>query len=136
LVVVYTEDAEILLLRRHSPFSFWQSVTGSLHADEVPADAAHRELREETGLSKEGEFHDADISRRFVIDPRWRDQYPRGVTENVEHEWHYRLRVKPEIRINPGEHSEYCWMPLRDAADAVWSWTNKEALGNLQAGLS
>jgi dATP pyrophosphohydrolase len=133
LVVVYTEAAEILLLRRHSPFDFWQSVTGSLHEDEVPADAARRELQEETGLTAEGAFHDAGISRRFVIDPRWRDQYPHGVSENVEHEWQYLLPAKQQIRINPGEHSEYCWMPLSDAVDAVWSWTNKEALRNLQA---
>jgi len=115
LVVVYTEAAEILLLRRHSPFDFWQSVTGSLHEDEAPADAARRELQEETGLTEEGAFHDAGISRRFVIDLRWCDQYPQGVTENIEHEWQYR--------------------PLTDAVDAVWSWTNKEALRNLQGRL-
>lgn len=108
-------------------------MTGSLHADELPADAAHRELQEETGLGQEGELHDAGISRRFVIDPRWRDQYPPGVTENAEHEWRYRLPAKREIRINPDEHSDYCWMPLGAAVDAVWSWTNKEALRNLQA---
>jgi dATP pyrophosphohydrolase len=136
LVVVYTEAAEILLLRRHSPFDFWQSVTGSLHENEAPADAARRELQEESGLIEEGEFHDAGISRHFVIDPRWRDQYPQGVTENVEHEWQYRLPAKPEIRINPGEHSEYCWMSLSDAVDTVWSWTNKEALRNLQVNPS
>ncbi len=136
MVVVYTEAAEILLLRRHSPFDFWQSVTGSLHEDEAPADAARRELQEETGLTEEGEFHDAGVSRRFVIDPRWRDQYPPGVTENVEHEWQYRLPVKQQIRINPGEHSEYCWLPLTDAVDAVWSWTNKEALQKLHVNPS
>ena len=53
MVVVYTEAAEILLLRRHSPFDFWQSVTGSLNADEAPADAAQRELQEETGLTQD-----------------------------------------------------------------------------------
>jgi dATP pyrophosphohydrolase len=110
-------------------------VTGSLHEDEVPAEAARRELQEETGLTEEGAFHDAGISRRFVIDLRWRDQYPQSVTENVEHEWQYRLPAKQQIRINPGEHSEYCWVPLTDAVDAVWSWTNKEALRNLQGRL-
>ena len=135
LVVVYSEDAKVLLLRRHSPFEFWQSVTGSLAADEVPTDAARRELLEETGLNEEGELYDTGISRQFTIDPRWRDRFPPGVTENTEHEWRYRLPTAMEIQISQGEHSEYCWLPVDDAVKAVWSWTNKEALQDLQASL-
>ena len=131
LVVVYTDDANVLLLRRHSPFEFWQSVTGSLAVDEVPADAARRELIEETGLKEEGELYDTGISRQFTIDPRWRDRYPPGVTENTEHEWRYRLPTAIEIQINQDEHSAYCWMPISEAINAVWSWTNKEALQDL-----
>ena len=41
-----------------------------------------------------------------------------------------------DIQINQDEHSEYCWMPVAKAIDAVWSWTNKEALQNLQAALT
>lgn len=130
---MYTADDEVLLLRRHSPFSFWQSVTGSLQAGEVPADAARRELFEETGLGAEGELYDLGVSRRFRIDPRWRDRYPEGVTENLEHEWRYRLTGKREIHISPDEHSEYCWMPVSDAVETVWSWTNTAALLNLKA---
>ncbi len=121
-----------MLLRRRRPFEFWQSVTGSLAADELPYDAARRELGEETGLNKEGEFFDTGVSRQFTIDPRWRDQYPPGVTENTEHEWRYRLPTAMEIQIDQDEHSGYCWMPIDAAIDAVWSWTNKEALQNLQ----
>ncbi len=135
LVVVHTEDAKVLLLRRHSPFECWQSVTGSLDTDEVPADAARRELMEETGLDEEGELYATGISRQFTIDPRWRDRFPPGVTENTEHEWRYRLPTATEIQISQGEHSEYCWMPVDDAVNAVWSWTNKDALQDLQSTL-
>lgn len=119
-------------MRRRSPFEFWQSVTGTLDANELPCDAAPRELIEETGLKEQGELVDTGISREFTIDPRWRDRYPPGVTRNTEHEWRYRLPTVMDIQINRDEHSAYCWMPIDAAIDAVWSWTNKEALQDLQ----
>lgn len=123
------------MLRRHSPFDFWQSITGSLDNGEVPFDAARRELCEETGLKEEGEFIDTGVSRRFTIDRRWRDRYLPGVTENTEYEWRYRLPKTMDIRINQDEHRAYGWMPLEEAIDTVWSWTNKEAFRELQANI-
>ena len=131
LVVVYAADAGILLLRRSQPFVFWQSITGSLEPGETPQAAAKRELEEETGLTNEGELLDTGINRRFVIDPRWRDRYAPGVTENLEHAWHYRLARQPEIRIDVAEHSAYRWVAFADAPGMVWSWTNREALDSL-----
>jgi dATP pyrophosphohydrolase len=130
---VHATDAGALLLRRSQPFAFWQSVTGSLEPGETPLLAARRELEEETGLRDEGELVDAGICRQFVIDPRWRDRYPPGVTENLEHEWHYRLTNRPAIRLDEAEHSASRWVPLSDAAGMVWSWTNRQALENLAA---
>ena len=132
LVVVYTDDAQVLLLRRRTPFEFWQSVTGSLNAGETPSDAARRELMEETGLGEEGELTDTGIRRQFTIDPRWRDRYPPGVTENTEYEWRFCLPAVLEIKINREEHSAYCWMSIDEAIGLVWSWTNREALEQLQ----
>lgn len=132
LVVVYTDAGEVLLLRRRAPFEFWQSVTGSLDPGESQRDAARRELIEETGLGDKGELTDTGVSRIFTIDPRWLDRYPPGVTENTEHEWRYRLQTAHAIQIDPEEHSAYCWMPIDEAIEAVWSWTNKEALEELK----
>ncbi len=53
LVVIYTKDGDALLLQRVRPAwpEFWQSVTGSLHwSEQVPLDAARRELHEEAGI--------------------------------------------------------------------------------------
>ena len=131
IVVVYTDDRDVLLLRRAEPFDFWQSVTGSLHESETHVEAAARELFEETGLSDEGKLEYAGVSRQFAIDPRWRDRFEPGVVENVEFEWRYRVPARLEIALDTAEHSEYCWLPVKEAIEKVWSWTNKDALRQL-----
>jgi len=111
-------------------------VTGSLDAGESPAGTARRELFEETGLSDEGQLADTGTSRMFTIDPRWRHRYPAGVSENREYEWRYRLAVPVDIRVDSDEHSESRWLPIDEAIELVWSWTNREALEQLRAELS
>ena len=125
---MFSACGHALLLRRKQPFDFWQSVTGSLHAGETHAEAARRELREETGLGIEGDLRYSGISRQFVIDPRWRDNFAAAAIENVEFEWHYRVPEITKVRICDDEHSEYQWLPVAEAANKVWSWTNRDAL--------
>jgi len=131
LVVVYTEDGQVLLLKRSKPFDFWQSVTGSLQPGESHADAAVRELREETGFQNHGVLEFSGVSREFVIDPRWRHRFAPGVVENLEFEWRYRVPRTVDIVISDREHSEYRWVPIDVAIKTVWSWTNREALEEL-----
>jgi dATP pyrophosphohydrolase len=135
LVVVHADDGQVLLLRRVSPFEFWQSVTGSLDAGESHSETARRELHEETGLTDEGNLVDTGTSRTFTIDPRWRHKYAPGITENVEHEWRYRLQRPIAITADPGEHSDWQWLPIDEAIELVWSWTNRDALLKLRADL-
>lgn len=136
LIVVYTAHAEVLLLHRSRPFDFWQSVTGSLADGEKHAQAAVRELHEETGLAEKGVLTYSGISRQFVIDPRWRHKYQPGIVENVEFEWRYRLDTIMPIRLHDSEHSEYSWCSIGEAIDRVWSWTNRAALEQLKLELS
>ncbi len=126
----------MLLLKRIIPFAFWQSITGSLDTHETPAEAAARELREETGLRDEGRLLDTGESRVFTIDPRWRHRFPPGVTENLEYEWRYRLDAPVDIVADPAEHSAWQWVPIDEAIDRVWSWTNREALEALRMEMS
>lgn len=132
LVVVYSRDGYALLLRRAKPFDFWQSVTGSLDDGERHADAAARELAEETGLSDQGRLLYSGVARQFTIDPRWRDRYAPGIVENVEYEWRYELPERCEIRIDGDEHSDFEWLTIDRAVEKVWSWTNRQALENLR----
>jgi len=128
LVIIHTDDGYTLLLRRMQPFSFWQSVTGSLEPGESRDAAASRELREETGLGDDGFLRATGISRIFDIDPRWQHRYGADVTRNVEYEYRYRLPGRREIILCEREHSAAEWLTLEEAVDRVWSWTNRAAL--------
>lgn len=128
LVLVYTDACEVLLLKRTRPENFWQSVTGSLEAQETPAQAARRELAEETGL-RDVSLVDCEQSNRFVISEAWRNRYAPGVTHNQEHVFRCRLAEKPvAIQLAADEHSEFQWAPVDEAIAMVSSWTNRQAL--------
>lgn len=135
LVVVYTSGGDTLLLKRRQPFLFWQSVTGGLEPGEDHSAAAVRELAEESGLAAEGELFFSGNLRRFEIDPRWKHRYAPDVVHNAEYEWRYQLPAPCAIQIDQHEHQGYSWVPLEQAIDCVWSWTNKEALQALRAEL-
>lgn len=130
LVVIHTRDLECLLLERIEPTGFWQSVTGTLGWAETPAEAAAREVVEETGLDPAG-LRDAAITRRFPILPEWRSRYAPDVSENTEHLWYLELGRPASVTLNPAEHRAYRWLPLDRAVEAATSWTNREALERL-----
>lgn len=127
LVVVYTRAGDVLLMERRQPPGWWQSVTGSLEADEMPWEAAVRELDEETGLAADG-LLDLGVNQRFTIAPAWRERFAPGVTENLEHAFALRLAAPVEIALDPAEHVRYEWLPLQAAAERATSHTNRAAI--------
>ena len=132
LVVVYTPTRECLLLRRIAPTDFWQSVTGTLGWDETAAEAAAREVREETGLEPTG-LRDSGRSQTFPILPAWRKRFAPDVKENLEHVWYLEIPEPIAVTVNPAEHTAYEWLPLDAAIVRVSSWTNRAALERLRS---
>jgi len=132
LVLVHTPDLEVLLLERADRPGFWQSVTGSQDGEETLRETAARELREETGLDAAMyELADWRKENRYEIYARWRDRYAPGVTHNTEHVFSLAVPRPVQVTIAAREHLRYEWLPWRDAAEKVFSWSNAEAIREL-----
>jgi dATP pyrophosphohydrolase len=132
LVVVYTPDLDVLLLERADRLGFWQSVTGSQDEGETLRETAVRELGEETGLdAARYELTDWRKQNRYEIYRRWRSRYAPGVTHNVEHVFGLRVPQRVEVILQPREHVRHEWLPWRDAAEKVFSWSNADAIREL-----
>ena len=126
LVVIYTSELDVLLLERADHPGYWQSVTGSRDGIETLRDTAIREVGEETGLDAgQYELTDWQLQNHYEIYPHWQHRYPAGVTQNVEHVYGLQLPARVAIRIAPREHLDFQWLPLQEAADKVFSPSNR-----------
>ncbi len=132
LVLVHTADLQVLLLERADRPGFWQSVKGSMDEGETLAQTAQRELAEETGIvAAPGMLVDWKRQNRYEIYRHWRGRYAPGVTHNTEHVFGLTLPATRDIVLSPREHLAFVWLPWRDAADRVFSWSNAEVIREL-----
>ena len=131
LVVIHTADYDILLLERAAHPGYWQSVTGSQEDDESLTETATREVQEETGIDIAAlglMLRDWQQINTYEIFPEWRHRYAPGVTQNTEHVFSLEVPRDAAVRTAPGEHLGYCWLPLAEAAEKVFSWSNRDAI--------
>ena len=129
LVVIHTHALEVLLLERADHPGFWQSVTGSQHAGESLRETAIREVGEETGLdASRHDLREWNLQNVFEIYPVWRHRYAPGVTHNTEHVFGLRLPEARAVRVAPREHLQAQWVPWQEAAERVFSWSNRKAI--------
>jgi len=134
LVVIHTPALEVLLIKRADAEDFWQSVTGAKDSpDEDFRDTAVREVLEETGIDCGPGTHlttglrDWQLENVYEIYPRWRHRYAPGVTRNTEHLFGLQVPAGISVTLNPREHTQWRWLPWREAADACFSPSNAEA---------
>ncbi|HJV60260.1 MAG TPA: dihydroneopterin triphosphate diphosphatase [Albitalea sp.] len=135
LVVIHTDDLDVLLIERADHPGYWQSVTGSKDLPGEPlADTAVREVAEETGIVVGSpqvpltDLHDWQLRNVYEIYPVWRHRYAPGVTHNTEHVFGLRVPRSLEITLAPREHTAFQWLPWREAADRCFSPSNAEAI--------
>ena len=129
LVVIHTPDLQILQLERTGQSGFWQSVTGSQEAGETLLETACREVGEETGLViTPAQLVDWQLSNRYEIFQQWRHRYPDGVTHNLEHFFSVCVPAETAVTHCEDEHCNVRWLPWREAAEACFSWSNRDAI--------
>jgi dATP pyrophosphohydrolase len=129
LVVIYTNDMDVLLLERADYPDAWQSVTGSREGDEQLAETAAREALEETSLDAQlYKLIDWHLQNTYAIYSKWQHRYPAGTTHNVEHVFGLQLPRQQPIKLAPREHISYQWLPWQVAAEKVFSPSNRAAI--------
>ena len=121
------ERQYLLLKRVTSHGGFWQSVTGSLEEGETHAEAAIREVFEETGIERSpDQLIELGVINVFEIAPQWLSKYAPGVTTNEE--VCFALKVdKCEVRIDPAEHEQHAWVNGETAQKMLYWESNKRA---------
>lgn len=147
LVVIYTLSGKVLLIERADHAGFWQSVTGSRASlDEALWQTACREVEEETGIvvraklahdneqtqGNEPVLSDWGITNTYEIYPIWRHRYAPGVTHNTEHVFGLVVPDNIPITLAPREHTHYCWLPFKEAAERCFSASNRDAILRLK----
>lgn len=132
LVVIHHLAQQFLMLQRVDNPVFWQSVTGSLEADESPLMAAIRELEEETGLRvTAAEMVDWQRHYEYDIFPEYWHRYAPGTRQNTEHVFSIQVNVDTPIHIAATEHSAYRWVDAPTALAMAYSPSNRSAIEEL-----
>lgn len=129
LVVIYTQQGEVLLLERADCVGAWQSVTGSIEANETLLETAAREVFEETGI--EASLHvlsDWQQQNYYEIYAHWRHRYAPEIKHNTEHVFGLQLNHIVPITLSPREHLNHQWLTWHDAAVKVFSPSNRAAI--------
>ena len=107
----------LLLKTNNKRGEFWQNVTGGVDEGEKFKSAAFRELYEETGY-KAKELHKLELTLHFQS--QWGHKAKEKCYLNI-------CEVEIPIKIDPKEHSEYKWIPVRDVVEKDFKFISNYA---------
>jgi len=118
-ILVRRGDQYLVLLRSPRQGSYWHCVAGALEPGEDFAQAAVRELREETGLDAEV----VDLHRTIVYslaeEPERLPDYAAGTTHIEVHAFLAEAPPDWEPTLD-WEHDEYRWCSAAEGADLLY----------------
>lgn len=124
-IAVFVHRGDQLLVLHRVEEDYWHVVAGALEEGETYAEAAARELREETGLV--GHLTDLGIEQSYAITERERPLYPDGTLAVVVRSFEVEAPQKWEPLLNE-EHDRYEWATPKAARARVRWVETQEAI--------
>jgi 8-oxo-dGTP pyrophosphatase MutT (NUDIX family) len=124
-VAVFVHRGDQLLVLHRAEDDYWHVVAGSLDEGETSAEAAARELREETGLVAQPV--DMGLEQTYAITDRERPLYPAGTTGVVIGNFHVAAPAGWEPRLNE-EHDRHAWADFAVARKLMQWLETQEAI--------
>lgn len=135
-VVIRRGEEFLVLTRTAARGGFDQPVTGLVEAGESPAEAAVREVAEETGLTCPPEdLRDLGYVHSFLVEAWTRPDNIQGALVFCrEHSFSWCAPAGADVVLDPGEHTQARWLSGQDALAAMrWSG-NRRAIKGLLTG--
>jgi 8-oxo-dGTP pyrophosphatase MutT (NUDIX family) len=124
-VAVFVHRGEQLLVLHRVQENYWHVVAGALEQGESFAEAAARELREETGLVARP--IDMRLEQTYAITARERPMYPPGTSGVVIGNFHVEAPAGWEPRLNE-EHDRHAWADFAVARELMKWLETQEAI--------
>jgi lipoyl(octanoyl) transferase len=131
-VVLAVRRGEEHLVVHRSPAkgAYWHCISGALEPGETPAEAAARELEEETGLVATPVELDAGFRYSLSEEPERLPDFAPGTTEIVVHAFLVDAPAGWEPRLDH-EHDGYRWCTRDDAVELLYWPEPKQLLRDL-----
>ena len=127
-VAVFVHRGDQLLVLHRAQENYWHVVAGALEQGETYADAAARELQEETGLvARPTDMH---LEQTYAITARERPLYPPGTSGVVIANFHVEAPAGWEPRLNE-EHDRHAWADFAVARELMKWLETQEAIDAL-----